>query len=231
MLFPILEGDSDYADLAVHIVAQTQGMEPIVVPTLDRLLELIRQEPPAALLADRGLLQGPRGVEAVRTISSAPLVVLTADPGETVSLMEAGCDYVLTKPYPPAMLRATVRAIWRRRQVERRSGGRVLEVGPLVVEPSRRSARIEGRRHFLSPREADLLEYLALNSGVVLSRRQIIDGAWGGDPTATPQAVTMCIHRLRLKLEVDPAKPRLLRTKRRDGYVLEARPAPEREPV
>ncbi|HVB13629.1 MAG TPA: response regulator transcription factor [Candidatus Dormibacteraeota bacterium] len=222
MLVPILEGDPDYADMAAHIVSQTAGLEPRVVVSLEQLSQLIRREQPAAMVADRALLQGARGVEAVRSMSTAPLVVLTADPQETVSLMEAGADYVLAKPYPPAMLRATMRAIWRRRQVERRSSGRVLEIGPLVVEPARRSARIEGRRHFLSPREADLLEYLALNSGVVLSRRQIIDGAWGGDPTATPAAVTMCIHRLRLKLEADPSHPRLLRTKRSDGYVLNA---------
>ncbi|HUY57354.1 MAG TPA: response regulator transcription factor [Candidatus Micrarchaeaceae archaeon] len=222
MLVPILEADPDYADVAAHIVAQTAGLEARVVVSWEELSQLIRREQPAALVADRALLQGARGVEAIRTISTAPLVVLTADLSETVSLMEAGADYVLAKPYPPAMLRATMRAIFRRRQVERRSSGRVLEVGPLVVEPARRSARIEGRRHFLSPREADLLEYLALNAGVVLSRRQIIDGAWGGDPTATPAAVTMCIHRLRLKLEADPSRPRLLRTKRRDGYVLNA---------
>ncbi|MGH7666581.1 MAG: response regulator transcription factor [Candidatus Dormibacteria bacterium] len=223
MLVPILEGDPDYADVALHIVSQTSGLEPRVVSSLDQLSQLIRSDPPAAMVADRALLQGPRGVEALRTISSAPLVVLTADAQETVALMEAGADYVLTKPYPPAVLRATMRAIWRRRQVERRSAGRVLEVGPLVVEPARRSARIEGRRHLLSPREADLLEYLALNSGVTLSRRQIIDGAWGGDPNATPAAVTMCVHRLRLKLEANPSHPLLLRTKRSDGYVLDAK--------
>lgn len=222
MLVPILEGDPDYADVAVHIVSQTAGLEARVVGSLEELSQLIRREQPAAMVADRALLQGARGIEAVRSISTVPLVVLTADLQETVSLMEAGADYVLAKPYPPAMLRATMRAILRRRQVERRSSGRVLEIGPLVVEPAQRSARIEGRRHFLSPREADLLEYLALNSGVVLSRSQIIDGAWGGDPTATPAAVTMCVHRLRLKLEADPGHPRLLRTKRSDGYVLDA---------
>jgi two-component system alkaline phosphatase synthesis response regulator PhoP len=222
VLVPILESDPDYADVAIHIVSQTANLEARVVTSIDQLSQLIRREAPAAIVADRALLQGVRGVEVVRSMSTAPLVVLTADPLETVPLMEAGADYVLAKPYPPAMLRATMRAILRRRQVERRSAGRVLEVGPLVVEPARRSARIEGRRHFLSPREADLLEYLALNSGVVLSRRQIIDGAWGGDPTATTAAVTMCVHRLRLKLETDPSHPRLLRTKRSDGYVLEA---------
>jgi DNA-binding response OmpR family regulator len=222
VLVPILEGDPDYADVAVHIVSQTAGLEARVVGSLEELSQLIRREQPAAMVADRALLQGARGIEAVRSISTVPLVVLTADLQETVSLMEAGADYVLAKPYPPAMLRATMRAILRRRQVERRSSGRVLEIGPLVVEPAQRSARIEGRRHFLSPREADLLEYLALNSGVVLSRSQIIDGAWGGDPTATPAAVTMCVHRLRLKLEADPGHPRLLRTKRSDGYVLDA---------
>jgi two-component system response regulator PrrA len=222
VLVPILEADPDYADVAAHIVAQTPNLEARVVGGMDQLSQLIRREQPVAIVADRSLLQGVRGVEAIRSISTAALVVVTSDPLETVPLMEAGADYVLAKPYAPAMLRATMRAIIRRRQVERRSFGRALEVGPLVVEPARRSARIEGRRHLLSPREADLLEYLALNSGVVLSRRQIIDGAWGGDPTATPAAVTMCVHRLRLKLEADSGHPRLLKTKRSGGYVLAA---------
>ncbi len=222
VLVPILEADPDYADLAAHIVSQAAGLEPRVVAQLDQLTELIRREQAAAIVADRSLIQGPRGVEAVRSVSTAPLVVLGSEPQEVVPLMEAGADYVLEKPYPPAILRATMRALLRRRQAERRASGRVLEVGPLVVEPARRSARIEGRRHLLSPREADLLEYMALNSGVVLSRRQIIDGAWGGDPSATPAAVTMCVHRLRLKLEADPGRPRLLKTRHRDGYVLEA---------
>jgi two-component system response regulator PrrA len=222
VLVPILEADPDYADVAAHIVAQTPNLEARVVGGMDQLSQLIRREQPVAIVADRSLLQGVRGVEAIRSISTAALVVVTSDPLETVPLMEAGADYVLAKPYAPAMLRATMRAILRRRQVERRSFGRALEVGPLVVEPARRSARIEGRRHLLSPREADLLEYLALNSGVVLSRRQIIDGAWGGDPTATPAAVTMCVHRLRLKLEADSGHPRLLKTKRSGGYVLAA---------
>ncbi|MGH7609708.1 MAG: response regulator transcription factor [Candidatus Dormibacteria bacterium] len=222
MLVPILEADRDYADVASHIVAQSSNLEAEVVASLEQLTQLIRQRSPVAIVADRALLQGARGVESVRTISLVPLVVLAADAHDTVALMEAGADYVIAKPYPPAILRATMRAILRRRQVERRASGRVLEVGPLVVEPAQRSARIEGQRHFLSPREADLLEYLALNAGMVLTRRQIIDGAWGGDPSATPAAVTMCVHRLRSKLEADPRRPRLLRTRRHDGYVLEA---------
>lgn len=229
MLVPILERDPDYGDMAAHIVSQTLGLEAPVVGSLEELSDLIRRDQPAAIVADRDLLRGARGVEAVRSISTAPLVVLTARPEETVALMEAGADYVLAKPYPPAILRATMRAILRRRQVEKRSSGRVLEIGPLIVEPARRSARIEGRRHFLSPREADLLEYLALNPGLVLSRRQIIDGAWDGDSAATPAAVTMCVHRLRLKLEMDPGHPRMLRTKRGGGYVLEAQLLPAAE--
>ncbi len=224
MLVLILESEPEYAAVAVHLVSQLPNLKARVLPTLERLAEAIRQDAPAVILADAGLLQGLRGVEAVRSISTAPLVVL-GDPQQAAPLMEAGADYVLPKPYPPAILMATVRATLRRRQVERRSAGRVVEVGPLVVEPARRSARIEGRRHLLSPREADLLEYLALNAGVVVSRRQIIDGAWGGDPRATPAAVTMCVHRLRRKLEPDPDQPRLLRSHRGGGYVLEAPPS------
>jgi len=222
MLALILEADRDYADVACHLAGRTPGLSCRVVASAEQLAAAIPAEPPVAIIADAALLRGVPGVAAVRAMSSAALIVLGQDLRDTAALMEAGADYVLPKPYPPAVLNATIQAVLRRRQAERRSGGRAVEVGPLLVEPSRRSARIEGRRHFLSPREADLLEYLALNVGVVLSRNQIIQGAWGGDPTATPAAVTMCVHRLRQKLESDPGSPRLLRTHRGDGYVLQA---------
>lgn len=221
MLVVILEGDRDYADLAGHIVGQIPALEARQVISADQLWQAVRREVPAVIVADRALLRGLRGVESVRSMSTAALLVLSPGLEEEAPLLEAGADYVLPKPYPPAVMKATLRAVLRRRDAERRSAGRVVEVGPLVVEPSRRSARIEGRRHFLSPREADLLEYLAVNAGAVVSRRQIIEGAWGDDPSATPAAVTMCVHRLRRKLEADPGRPRLLRTKRSDGYVLE----------
>ena len=223
MVVLILEAEPEYAAVAAHLVGQVPGLTSRVAASLEVLELALREEAPAAILADLGLLQGLRGVEAVRAMSTSPLVVL----GETLeapSLMEAGADYVLPKPYPPALLTATLRAVLRRRQVERRSAGRVVEVGPLIVEPARRSARIEGRRHLLSPREADLLEYLALNAGTVLSRQQIIEGAWSGDPRATPAAVTMCVHRLRRKLEADPQHPNLLRSSRGGGYLLQPLP-------
>lgn len=222
MMALILEADRDYADVACHLAGRTPGLDCHVVSSPEQLGQAIRMEGPVAIIADDSLLRGVRGVEAVRAMSSAALIVLSHDLRDTAALMEAVADCVLPKPYPPAVLNATIQAVLRRRQAERRSGGRVVGVGPLLVEPSRRSARIEGRHHFLSPREADLLEYLALNVGVVLCRRQIIEGAWGGDPTATPAAVTMCVHRLRLKLEADPNSPRLLRTRRGDGYVLQS---------
>jgi DNA-binding response OmpR family regulator len=220
MLVLVLEPDPDYAELACHLIGQLPGLQPLVVGSQEQLWQRIRAEAPAAILADRDPLRGVPGIQSVRSMSTAPLLVTSADLREMAALMDAGADYVLPRPYPPAILKATLKAVLRRRQAERRGAGRIIEVGPLVVEPARRSARIEGRRHFLSPREADLLEYLAVNSGVVVSRRQIIEGAWGGDPRATPQAVTMCVHRLRQKLEADPGRPQLLRTHRSGGYLL-----------
>lgn len=221
MLVVILESDRDYADLAGHLLAQLPGLDPVVAATPDQLWQRIRRDAPAAIFADRALLRGVSGVESVRSMSTAPLVVASPELQEAAALMEAGADYVLPKPYPPAILKATFKAIFRRRQSERRGAGRVIEVGRLLVDPSHRSARIDGRGHPLSPREADLLEYLAVNSGLVLSRDQIIEGAWGGDPKSTSAAVTMCIHRLRQKLEVDPSRPRLLLTHRNGGYTLQ----------
>ena len=219
-MIAILERDPDDAELALLMAGRSQADEVLAVGSREQLLGLLREGEVAAVVADAGLLGGAAGVAGLRQESDVPLVVLDGTGEGLPRLMEAGADHVLAKPFPPGDLRATVQATLRRQRVERVGRGRTLAVGPLTVEPAGRSARIEGRRAFLSPREADLLEYLALNAGTTLSPRQIIEGAWGGDPGATPAAVTMCVHRLRRKLERDPRRPVVLRTRRNIGYVL-----------
>jgi len=222
MMALIPGADRDYADVAGHLAGRDPGLNYQVAPTPEPPGHAIRIESPVAIIAVTSVLRGVREVEAVRALSSAALIVLSHDLRDTAVLMEAGADYVLPQPHPPAVLNATTQAVLCRRHAERRGGGRVGEVGPLVAEPSRRSARIEGRRHFLSLREPDLREYRARNVPVVLSRRQIIEGAWGGGPSAIPAAVTMCVHRLRLKLESNPNSPLLLRIRRGNGHVLQS---------
>jgi len=225
VLVPILESDPDYGALGATLLRRLGVAETPVVGSLAQLLDLLRQREVAMVVADGALLGGRSGVVRLRESSTAPLVVLEGSGEPPPVLLSAGADHVLVKPFAPGLFRATVEAILRRLRIERSAAGRVVRVGPLTVEPAARSARIEGRRHFLSPREADLLEYLALNQGVVVSRRQIIEGAWAGDPEASPAAVTMCMHRLRRKLEADPHRPVQLRTRRGDGYVLLGAPA------
>ncbi|HUY96622.1 MAG TPA: response regulator transcription factor [Verrucomicrobiae bacterium] len=222
MLVPILESDPDYAALATAVLRRQGVADTPVLATLLGLLDLVERSEASLVVADAGLLGGRAGVGRIRQLTSAPLIVLEGTGEPAPALLTAGADHVLAKPFAPGLFRATVEAVLRRLRIERSAAGRVVRVGPLTVEPVARSARIEGRRHFLSPREVDLLEYLALNAGVVVSRRQVIAGAWGDDPEATPQAVTMCVHRLRRKLEADPHRPRLLCTRRGDGYVLVA---------
>lgn len=224
MLVPILETDPDYGALGAALLRRLGVSEAPVLGTLAQLLDLVRQREVALVVADGVLLGGRSGVTRLREASTAPLLVLDGAGEPPPALLSAGADHVLPKPFAPGLFRATVEAVLRRLRIERAAAGRVLRVGPLTVEPAARSARIEGRRHFLSPREADLLEYLAMNQGVVVSRRQIIEGAWAGDPEASSAAVTMCVHRLRRKLEADPHHPALLRTRRGDGYVLLAAP-------
>ncbi len=220
MLVPILESDPDYGALGTTLLHRLGVADTPLVGSAAALIDLLQQRPVALVVADGALLGGRSGVVRLRESSSAPLVVLEGAGEAPPALLSAGADHVLVKPFAPALFRATVEALLRRLEIERSAAGRVVRVGPLTVEPAARSARIEGRRHFLSPREADLLEYLALNAGVVVSRRQIVEGAWGGDPEASAAAVTMCVHRLRRKLEANPHHPGLLRTRRGDGYVL-----------
>ena len=170
------------------------------------------------------MLPGTDGIEVLRTLrkrgTKTPVLLLTAKDAieDRVVGLDAGADDYLVKPFAFAELSARIRALMRRNKVEPVSG---LIIGSLEVDPDRRAVTREGSRIDLTPREFDLLEYLARNQGRVVSREMLARDVWKETARATPLDNVIDVHIARLRRKVDdPFSTKLLQTVRGVGFML-----------
>ncbi|MCY4663240.1 MAG: response regulator transcription factor [Acidimicrobiaceae bacterium] len=169
-------------------------------------LDLINQHGPKMVIVDVGLpgeIDGIQLCRELRATSDVPIIMLTARDGEIdriVGLELGGDDYV-TKPFSPRELVARVRAVLRRSDGPAPAAiPAILEVGDIEVDTARREVRLGGDPVSLTTREFDLLQYLAENPGLALSRRQLLDGVWGYDWVGDERTVDVHVLQLRKKL-------------------------------
>src|SRR4051812_7373730 len=156
----------------------------------------------------------------LRSTTDVPIIMLTARDGEIdrVLGLELGADDYVTKPFSPRELVARVKAILRRSEsARRRDDPQTIVTGGVEVDVARAEARVEGAPVALTTREFALLQYLAENDGLALSRRQLLDGAWGADWYGDERTVDVHVRQLRKK--TGDALP--LTTVRGIGYRLE----------
>ena len=171
------------------------------------------------------ILPGLSGTEVCRRLraqSAIPIVMLTARGAEVdrVVGLEIGADDYVTKPFSMAELIGRVRAILRRRELDRSGGGRVRRVGDLELNSSRHTVTRDGEAVSLTPSEFRLLDLLAGEPERVFSRREIMQHLWESSYVGDQRACDIHISNLRRKLEDDPANPRRIVTVRGVGYKL-----------
>jgi two-component system response regulator PrrA len=178
---------------------------------------------PDCIVLDVGL-PGADGIRLVTVLRdrgvTTPVCMLSARSSveDRVTGLAAGADDYLVKPFALTELVARLRALLRR--VPPPPGAR-LAVGPLVVDAAARAVTVEGRPVELTRREFDLVETLARNARVVLSRERLLDLVWGYDFAVDTNVVDVFVSQVRRKLEADGA-PRMIRTVRGVGFVLNA---------
>jgi DNA-binding response OmpR family regulator len=172
------------------------------------------------------MLPGIDGMEICRQVrarSETPIIMLTARGEEVDKLLglELGADDYITKPFSPRELAARVKTVLRRAG-QRHGGDREsLRFGDLTINVKTREVADARGRLEITAREFDLLFFLASNPGQVFTRQQLLDAVWdfefpGGDST-----VTVHMRRLRAKVEIDPSRPRHLKTVWGVGYKFE----------
>lgn len=159
----------------------------------------------------------------VRKFTNVPIIMLTAKGEEfdKVLGLELGADDYITKPFSPRELVARVKAILRRTvQEEQLPREEIIQLPHLTINRSSREVVVEGQEVALTPKEFDLLWFLAKNPGKVFSREQLLAAVWGYDYYGDLRTVDTHIKRLREKVESKQAK-QLIKTVWGVGYKLE----------
>jgi DNA-binding response OmpR family regulator len=150
-------------------------------PTGAAALQFALGEHPDLVVLDLGLpdLDGREVLAMLRAIDDVPVIVATArdaDP-EIVALLEAGADDYLVKPFSGAQLHARIGAVLRR-AAQNADQDQSVVAGGLRIDPRSREAELDGAALELTPREFDLLHYLAVRAGQVVSKRELSTHVW-----------------------------------------------------
>ncbi len=157
------------------------------------------------------------------------LVAAEGDAADRIAGLRHGAEDYLVAPFVPAELVARVEAVLRRRADQGRRSAEV-SVGRMSIDPAGKRVTLDGKEVRLTPREYELLSFMAQHPGRTFSRVEILDAVWSGSSYRSEPSVTVHVRRLRMKVEEDPSAPRLLETVRGFGYRLAAdhdrRPSP-----
>ena len=222
----IVEDDHNLLDTLKYNLRK-DGYDVVTAVDGGEALDVARREKPDLIILDIMLpkLSGFEVCRILRKEMIVPILMLTAKTEETDKIvgLEIGADDYMTKPFSLRELLARVRAMLRRAEmaVQPAGGERVLVIDDLEIDIARHQAFSGGTALELSPKEFDLLAFLAKNKGFVFSREQLLDKVWGYDYAGDTRTVDVHIRWLRQKIESDPSKPERLLTVRGTGYKLE----------
>ena len=228
----IVEDDATILDVLRHNLLR-EGYQVVTARDGEVGLAEARSCRPDLIILDIMLprLDGIEVCRILRKEMSVPILMLTARAGEIdrVVGLEMGADDYVTKPFSLRELLARVKALLRRGELVREelaraadSGQEILRVGNLVIDVERHVVLRDGMELGLSPKEFDLLAFLARSPRRAFSRDHLLEKVWGYDYGGDSRTVDVHIRWLRQKIEDDPAQPTLLLTVRGVGYKLEA---------
>jgi two-component system OmpR family response regulator len=223
----IVEDDRNLLDTLKYNLRK-EGYEVLIAIDGAEALDVARREKPDLIILDI-MLPKMSGFEVCRILRknmTVPILMLTAKAEETDKIvgLEIGADDYMTKPFSLRELLARVRAMLRRvKMVEVQPGGEepVLKISDIEVDIARHRASKGAVALELTPKEFDLLAFLARNKSLVFSRDQLLEKVWGYDFAGDTRTVDVHIRWLRQKIEADPNNPKHLITVRGTGYKLE----------
>ena len=191
----------------------------------DEAVQLMRDWSPDLIITDLRMpnMSGLDLCRHVRTKSRVPIIVLSVKGEERakVEALDAGADDYVTKPFGVNELLARVRAALRRAMTPVQPEEPLIEAGDFHIDIPTRTVRVKGREVHLTPKEFDLLVYLAHHAGRVLTHRALLAAVWGGNSVEQPEYLRVFIGHLRKKLEVDESSPRYIVTEPWVGYRFE----------
>jgi two-component system KDP operon response regulator KdpE len=225
----LLVDDEPSIQRALSPLFASRGYEVDGARTGRAALQAFEEGPPDLVVLDLGLpdLEGRHVCRRIRKQSLVPIIVLSArssEPDKIAALDEGADDYV-TKPFSPEELLARVRVALRRGfdANEPDTGRRCL--GELTIDFDRRRVLRDTSEVRLTPKEFDLLAYLARRPNRVLTHRAILTAVWGAHAVEQPEHLWVLVGQLRKKIEPEPDSPRYLISEPWVGYRLATEPS------
>jgi two-component system OmpR family response regulator len=223
----VVEDDRNLSDTLKYNLRK-DGYDVVTAGDGVEALDAARREKPDLIILDLMLpkLSGFEVCRILRKDMTVPILILTAKTDETDKIvgLEIGADDYMTKPFSLRELLARARAMLRRAKMaegQPGAGEAVLKVGDIEVDIGRHRASKGGAWLELTPKEFDLLAFLARNKSLVFSRDHLLEKVWGYDFAGDTRTVDVHIRWLRRKIEADPNNPEHLITVRGTGYKLE----------
>lgn len=224
----VVEDDTNLLETIKYNLCK-EGYDVVTAVDGEQAIEVARREKPNLLILDIMLpkLNGFEVCRILRKEMTVPILMLTAKADETDKIvgLEIGADDYMTKPFSMRELLARAKAMLRRfkmAEAPAAAGTAVITIGGLEIDTARHRASLAGAELELSPKEFDLLVFLARNKGLVFSREQLLEKVWGYDYAGDTRTVDVHIRWLRQKIETDAGHPQYLVTIRGTGYKLES---------
>ena len=217
----VVEDDANIA-LGLQDDLTLEGYQAEVARDGEEAVRLARAEPFDLIVLDV-MLPRKDGFAVCRELRrgglKTPIIMLTAraHEAEKVLGLELGADDYVTKPFSPLELRARIKALLRR-VADAAPVPRIYRLGDAEVDFGRCELRRGGQTIEITSIEVKLLTAFVRNRGLVLTRSQLLDAAWGSETHVTDRAVDNHVVALRRKIEPDPAEPRYLISVRGMGY-------------
>ena len=221
----LADDDRDLVDLLSYVFKR-HGHTPVGVYDGQAALQAFHAISPDLVILDLNMprLGGRETLRELRKHSQVPVIILTAvgDEDRLVSAFEEGADDYIVKPFRHRELVVRADALLRRNPTQSgraAAAAKAMTCGDIAIDPRRREVSVAGSPLRLTRTEFNLLYYLMLNQGTVLSVSDIISNIWGFDSEVSEDAVMVSISRLRHKVEPDPAHPRYIVTTPGAGYM------------
>jgi two-component system KDP operon response regulator KdpE len=200
---------------------RAQGYDVATATTGNAALDSVGRQLPQLVIVDLGLpdIDGVEVCRRLREGRALSILVLSARGAEAdkVAALDAGADDYVTKPFGPDELLARVRAGLRRASAPSTVAGLVVR-GDITIDFDRRRVTRGAEELKLTPKEFELLLFLAQHAGRVLTHRTILNAIWGPNAVDQPEHLRVLVAALRRKLEPDPAHPKYILTEPWVGY-------------
>lgn len=222
----IVEDEPSVVDV-LRIALRHEGLSSVIaLETGAGAIALARQEAPSLVVLDIGL-PDMSGIDVAlqlrETLPELPLLFLTARDSDADKLtgFRVGADDYVTKPFSPLEVAARVKALLRRAEPSAQPAV-AYEFGRFTLFPEEARLVVDGREVAAPARELRILSFLARHEGRVFSADEVYRRVWNAEPLGPSDQNTVSVHvrRLRERIELDPARPRLLVTVRGLGYKL-----------